>query len=146
MIKAEESQGVVTLLQARLARARLEGSLRRDARRLDELRALQAEIEALDHRGLELQVTEALAEAALAAGRLADAEAAARRGLEAVADCGTWSGAFRLHLLLAQILERRGLATDAAAHREQAAIELARLRREMAPALQSPADSAARAL
>lgn len=147
VIKAEESQGVVTLLQARLARARLDGG-----RRVDALRALQAEIGALDHRGLELQVTEALAEAALAAGRLEDAETAARRGLEAVADCGTWSGAFRLHLLLAQILERRGAAGDAAAaaaaatQRERAATELARLRREMAPTLQSPPDAVAGAL
>jgi tetratricopeptide (TPR) repeat protein/predicted Ser/Thr protein kinase len=141
VIQAEESQGVVTLLQARIARARLEGS-----RHLDELRVLQAEIEALDHRGLELQVTEALAEAALAAGRLTEAEAAARRGLELVADCGRWSGAFRFHLLLAQVLERRGLAGEAAGQRERAAIELARLQSGVAPNLQISAGTVARAL
>lgn len=139
--EAEASHGVVALLQARIARARLEGS-----RRLEELRALQAEIEALDHRGLELRVTEALADAALEAGRPADAEAAARRGLQVVADCGTWSGAFRLHLLLAQALERRGLAAEAAGQRERAAIELARLRSDISPDPQSPSDTVARTL
>jgi serine/threonine protein kinase/Tfp pilus assembly protein PilF len=140
VIEAAASHGVVTLLQARIARARLEGN-----RRLDELRALQAEIEALDHRGLELQVAEARAEAALAAGRLTDAETAARRGLEVVADCGAWSGAFRLHLLLAQALERRGTAADvaeAASQRERAATELARLRRDIAPQTPDAVDRA----
>lgn len=141
VLQAKESHGVVTLLQARIAQARLEGG-----RRLQELRALQAEVEALGHRGLELQVAEALAEVALAAGQIADAERAARRGLDTVQDCGTWSGAFRLHLLLAQTLERRGLLSEAASQRERAAAELARLRTDLPPGAQSPADAFARAL
>lgn len=136
--KAEASHSAFPLLQARIARARLEGG-----RKLDELRALQAEAEALGHRGLELQAAEALAEVALATGRLADAEAAARRGLEAVQDCGTWSGAFRLHLLLAQTLERRGLGVEAAGQRNRAAAELARLRRDLAPLQPGPLDAIA---
>lgn len=141
---AEASHGVVALLQARLARARLEGS-----RKLPELRALAAEAETMGHRGLELQAAEALGEAALAAGRLEEAETAARQGLAAVADSGAWSGAFRLHLLLAQTLERRGLAADvaeAARERELAATELARLRGDLTPTQQSLFDAAARAL
>jgi tetratricopeptide (TPR) repeat protein/predicted Ser/Thr protein kinase len=141
VVRAEESQGVVTLLQARIARARLDGS-----RRLPELRALQAEVEALDHRGLDLLVTEALAETALASGQLAEAETAARRGLAAAQDCGAWSGAFRLHLLLAQTLERRGLATEAAGQRESATAELTRLRSGLTPDQLSPFDAYARAL
>jgi serine/threonine protein kinase/Tfp pilus assembly protein PilF len=136
--EAEASHSAFPLLQARIAQARLEGS-----RKLDELRALQAEAEALGHRGLELQAAEALAEAALAGGRLADAEAAARRGLEAVQDCGTWSGAFRLHLLLAQTLERRGLGGEAAGQRERATAELARLRRDLAPLQPGPLEAIA---
>jgi serine/threonine protein kinase/Tfp pilus assembly protein PilF len=140
VLQAKASHGVVTLLQARIAQARLEGS-----RRLQELRALQTEVERLGHRGLELQVAEALAEVALAAGQLAEAETAARHGLDIVQDCGTWAGAFRLHLLLAQALERRGLTSEAAGQRERAAAELARLRSDLAPGQQSPA-AVARAL
>src|SRR5215210_813773 len=126
--EAQASHGAVTLLQARIAQARLEGS-----RGLAALHALQAEAAALGHRGLELQSAEALAEAALATGRLAEAETAARRGLEAVQESGTWAGAFRLHLLLAQALERRGGGAAAAEERRRAAAELARLGGNLTP-------------
>jgi eukaryotic-like serine/threonine-protein kinase len=139
--EAEASHGVVALLQARIARARLSGS-----GRLADLRALQSEAAALGHRGLELQAAEALAEAALAAGEIEEAEAASRRGLEAVQDSGTWAGAFRLHLLLAQALERRGATGEAAAERERAAIELARLRSDLMPGRPPVVEAPSRAM
>jgi len=138
---AEASHGVVALLQARLDQARLEGT-----RKLPELRALSAEAETMGHRGLELQTAEALAETALAAGRPEEAETAARQGLAAVEDSGAWSGTFRLHLLLAQALERRGLAAEAATHRGSAVAELARLRGDLTPAQRPLFDAVARAL
>jgi len=142
--EAQASHGAVTLFQARIAQARLEGH-----RKLSELHAIQAEVAALGHRGLELQTAEALAEVALAAGQLAEAEAAARQGLEAVQASGTWAGAFRLHLLLAQALERRGGAAEVAAAAEQrgrAAAELARLRGDLTPGHRPVIDAPARTL
>lgn len=126
--KAEASHGAVTLLQARIAQARLQGG-----QALEQLRGLQEEAVRLGHRGLELQAAEAITEAALARGDATEAETAVRRGLSAVQESGAWAGAFRLHLLLAQVLERRGLATEAVGHRDRAATELARLRNELAP-------------
>ena len=139
--EAEASHGVETLLQARIARARLEGS-----RKLGELHALQSEVETLGHRGLELQAAEALAEAALAGGRLTEAETAARRALEAARESGAWAGTFQIHLLLAQVLERRGAAGEAATERERAAAEIARVRSGLAPGERPVIDPPARAL
>ncbi|HYU32760.1 MAG TPA: tetratricopeptide repeat protein [Thermoanaerobaculia bacterium] len=141
MTAAQASHGVVALLQSRIARARLGGS-----RKLPELRALRTEIGAIGHRGLELAVTEALAEAALAGGQVEEAEAAARQGLEAVQESGAWSGAFRLHLLLAQTLDRRGLLAEAAGERERAAADLARLRSNLTPGQRPWLDALARAM
>jgi tetratricopeptide (TPR) repeat protein len=126
--KAKASHGMVTLLQASIAHTRLQGG-----QGLEELRGLRDEVTRLGHRGLELQAAEAITEAALARGDVAEAETAVRRGLGAVQESGAWAGAFRLHLLLAQVLERRGLTTDAMDHRNRAATELARLRGELAP-------------
>lgn len=126
--KAEASHGVVTLLQARIAQARLRGS-----QGLEDLRGLRDEAARLGHRALELQAAEAVTEAALARGDATEAEAAVRRGLDAARQSGAWAGAFRLHLLLAQALERRGLPAESLSHRDRAATELARLRSELAP-------------
>lgn len=138
--KAEASHGVVTLLQARIAQARLQGGPG-----LEELRGLRDDAARLGHRGLELQVAEAITEAALARGDAAEAEAAVRRGLDAAQESGAWAGAFRLHLLLAQVLERRGLPVEADSHREHAATELARLRNELAPEERTAAAAIAQA-
>jgi tetratricopeptide (TPR) repeat protein len=142
--EAEASHGVVSLLQARIAQARLDGS-----RKLAELGELESQATSLGHRGLELQAAEAVAEAALAGGHLADAEAAARRGLDEVRDSGAWAGTYRLHLLLAQVLERRGgaaAAAEAAQHRERSATELARLRSDLTPRQRPLIDAIARSL
>jgi tetratricopeptide (TPR) repeat protein len=126
--EAEASHGAVTLLQARIAWTRLQG-----AQGLEELRGLWDEATRMGHRALELQGAEAVTEAALARGEMAEAETAVRQGLDTARESGTWAGVFRLHLLLAQVLERRGLATEAVSHRDLAATGLARLRSELAP-------------
>jgi tetratricopeptide (TPR) repeat protein/predicted Ser/Thr protein kinase len=137
--EAEASHGAVTLLQARIARTRLQG-----AQGLEELRGLRDEATRLGHRTLELQAAEAFTEAALASGDMAEAETAVRRGLDTARESGAWAGAFRLHLLLAQILERRGLPEEAVNHSDRAATELARLRNELAPDGAEEAVAAAR--
>jgi tetratricopeptide (TPR) repeat protein len=126
--EAEASHGAVTLLHARIAQARMQGGPA-----LEQLRGLRDEAGRLGHRGLELQAAEAVTEAALARGNVTEAETAVRQGLDAARESGAWAGAFRLHLLLAQVLERRGMATEAVSHRDRAATELARLRSELAP-------------
>ena len=138
VIEAEASHGIVALLQARILQARLAGE-----REQAELRALLAEAEGLGHRALELQIAEALAAAELDRGDLAQSEAAARRGLEVARDSGAWAGAWRLHTLLARILERRGLVREAAGERAQATAELGRLRRDLTPEQRRPFEAIA---
>ncbi|MFL6289544.1 MAG: protein kinase domain-containing protein [Thermoanaerobaculia bacterium] len=99
--EAKASGAVVALLQARLVQAGLSG-------RLSELREIHAEAERLGHRPLQLRAAEALAEAALARGTPAEAEAAARGGLKAAADSGTYARSGRLQKFLEEARERGG--------------------------------------
>ncbi|MES1243294.1 MAG: tetratricopeptide repeat protein [Acidobacteriota bacterium] len=96
--EAEASGAVAVLLDARIARARLDGS-----RGVADLRELSDEADRLGHRPLQLRTAEALASAALENGDLREAEAAARRGLEAAEDSGAWAGTERLRRILAGV-------------------------------------------
>jgi hypothetical protein len=91
--EAEASGAVVVLLHARLVQASLDG-------RLSELRKLNAETDRLGHRELQLRASEALAEAALASGDAVGAEAAARSGIKAARDSGSYARTRRLQKLL----------------------------------------------
>jgi tetratricopeptide (TPR) repeat protein/TolB-like protein len=91
--EAEASGAVVVLLHARLVQASLDG-------RLSELRELNAEADRLGHRPLQLRASEALAEAALASGDARQAEAAARSGIKAAEDSGSYARAGQLQELL----------------------------------------------
>jgi tetratricopeptide (TPR) repeat protein len=94
--EAEASGAVAVLLDARVTRARVAGR-----KGLSDLRELSAEADQLGHRVLQLRTAEALASAALEGGDLREAQAAARRGLAAAEDSGTWAGTGRLRQLLA---------------------------------------------
>jgi hypothetical protein len=74
-----------------------------------------------------------VARAALAAGDFELAQEAARAGLERADAGGGYAGAYRLHLLLALALEQGGRTAEAAAERDRAAEEIARLSRDLAP-------------
>ena len=130
---AGESRGIVALLDARLSAAEeaLESGPAKPA--LAELVRLHTRAEALGHARLRLRADELLARAALATGDLERAQATARAGLERAEACGGYSGAYRLHLLLARALERSGRRPEAAAERGRAADEIARLSRDLAP-------------
>jgi tetratricopeptide (TPR) repeat protein len=104
--EARSSGAVAILLDARLARARLDGR-----KGLAELRGLRAQADGLGHRVLQLRTAEALATAALEDGDLQEAEAAARAGLEAAEDSGTWSGTGRLLKLLERAREPQRLSS-----------------------------------
>ncbi|HWM93780.1 MAG TPA: tetratricopeptide repeat protein [Thermoanaerobaculia bacterium] len=103
--EAEASGAVVVHLQTRLIQARLAGRL---SSRLAELRDLSAEADRLGHRALQLQAAEALAQAALESGDLTEAEAAARSGIKAAEDSGTYARSGRLSQLLEAALESGG--------------------------------------
>lgn len=105
--EAEASGAVVVLLQARLVRASLDG-------RLSEVRELNAEAGRLGHRPLQLRAAEALAEAALAGGNPAEAEAAARSGIKAAQDSGSYARTSRLQQLLGEAASRNAPAKTAA--------------------------------
>jgi tetratricopeptide (TPR) repeat protein len=126
MTQAQESHSVVELLDARLSAAQLSPALA-------ELERLRAQAEALGHARLRLRAAEAVARAALAAGDFERARGAARAGLERADACGGYSGAYRLHLLLARALEGSGRRAEAEAERERAGEEIARVSRDLTP-------------
>ena len=105
--EAEASGAVVVLLHARLVQASLGG-------RLSELRGLSAEAERLGHRPLQLRAAEALAEAALASGNAPAAAAAARSGIKAAEDSGSYARTKRLRELLSEATSPNGSAKTAA--------------------------------
>jgi hypothetical protein len=100
---------------------------------LAEMKRLHAQAEALGHARLRLRAAEALARAALAAGDLQTARTAAREGLEEASDRDGYLRAWRLHRLLASVLEREGKRPEAEAERRQAAAEIARVSQGLAP-------------
>lgn len=120
---AEESHSVVQLLDVRLS----------ERPALAELERLRGQAEALGHARLRLRAAELVARAALAAGDAESARKASAAGLERADACGGWSGAWRLHLLLARAHERAGRRVEAEAERERARAEIARVSRELAP-------------
>lgn len=130
--QAQATGSVAALLDARLSTARADlAAGRRTARA--ELDRLHAQAEALGHARLRLRAAEAVARAALDAGDAEQARKAARAGLDLVAACGGYSGAWRLYLLRARACESLGERAEAEAERGRAAGEVARLSRDLAP-------------
>ena len=105
--EAKASGAVVVLLHARLVKANLDG-------RLSELRELNAEADRLGHRPLQLRTAEALAAAALAGGDAMQAEAAARSGIKAAEDSGSYARTKRLEQLLDEATSQSAPAKTAA--------------------------------
>jgi tetratricopeptide (TPR) repeat protein len=131
--QAEESHSTVELLDARLSAA--EAALASGPPRpvLAEAERLRAQADSLGHARLRLRAAEIATRAALAAGDARRAQQTARAGLEQADACGGYSGAYRLHLLLAKALERGGQQAEATAERGRAAEEIARLSRDLRP-------------
>ena len=130
---AQASGSVVALLDARLSAARAELASGPGRMVRAELDLLHEQTESLGHARLRLRAAEAVARAALAAGDPEQARKAARAGLDQAATCGGYSGAWRLHLLLARACENKGERSEAEAERGRAAGEVARLSRDLAP-------------
>jgi eukaryotic-like serine/threonine-protein kinase len=130
---AEESHSVVELLDVRLSAAQAGLAAGRGRAAVAELERLRSQAEALGNARLRLRAAEAVALAALAAGDPERARRAAQAGLERADACGGYAGSYRLHLLLAQALERGGRRAEAKAERGRAAAEIARLSRDLAP-------------
>ena len=130
---AEESHSVVESLDARLSAAEAELAAGRARAALPGLERLRAQTEALGNARLRLLAAEAVTRAALDAGNLERARDAARAGLDVAAACGGYSGAYRLHLLLARTAERAGRRDEAVAERGRAAAEIARVGRDLGP-------------
>ncbi|HEV2853337.1 MAG TPA: tetratricopeptide repeat protein [Thermoanaerobaculia bacterium] len=123
---AEASHSVVILLDARISAAQADLSLA-------ELKRLRAQAETLGHTRLRLRAAEALSQAALAAGDLQTARTAAEAGLQEAADLGGYLRAYRLHRLLARVLEREDRRSEAEAESRRAAAEIARVSQGLAP-------------
>jgi tetratricopeptide (TPR) repeat protein len=130
--RAEASHSITARLQARLGGALAASAAGRPGA-LAELRAVDEELQRLGHAPLLLRAVEELAAVELARGQAAAAASAARRGLGLAGQCGSYAGAYRLHLLLAKALRARGAAAEAAEERQRGAQEVARLRANLAP-------------
>jgi tetratricopeptide (TPR) repeat protein len=127
--RATASRSVSAALRARLGRARAaSGNAGRQA-----LRAVEREAQERGDAWVRLGVAEALAEAELARGDPAAAEAEAVAALRLARECGGYSGAYRLELLRARSLAARGDEAGAGAARRAAAAEVERLRAGLDP-------------
>lgn len=118
--EAEASHGPNRILMARLGLGRALASGGDLIGALRQIRSVQGEADHLGDLLLRLRSAEALAEVELARGDLAAAEGSLRDGLRVLVSAGSYNGAFRLHLLLARILERRGNKKDSAQALDQA--------------------------
>ena len=122
--RATGSHSVTAALRARLGQARVaSGNAGRQA-----LAAVERQAAELGDAWVRLRVAEALAEAELARGEAAAAEARTTAALRLARECGGWGGAYRLELLRARALEARGDQQAAGAARRAAAAEVERLR------------------
>ena len=122
--QASASKGRAAILRARIARAAaLEPGPAASA-----LHPAVKEAEALGDALLRIRAAESLARAELGRGRLADAEASARRALRVAEDCGWEAGLYRLHALLGRILEKRGDTAGAAAQYRESVRRIRTLR------------------
>jgi tetratricopeptide (TPR) repeat protein/TolB-like protein len=122
--QASASKGRAAILRARIARAAaLEPGPSASA-----LHAAAQEAEALGDALLRIRAAESLARAELGRGRLADAEASARRALRVAEGCGWEAGLYRLHALLGRILEKQGDHTTATTHYRESVRRISMLR------------------
>jgi tetratricopeptide (TPR) repeat protein/TolB-like protein len=140
---AEASRSRAALLRARITRGSAllrSGDAAAAAR---ELRATLRDADALGDALLRIRAAEGLARAELSRGRAAEAEALARRAVQAAERSGWHAGLFRLHALLADIRERRGDRAGAAASREASSRERARLSEALPPGLRASFDAVA---
>ncbi len=128
---AEASRGVVVLLDARISAAQADFSGGPAA--IAELERLREQAETLGHARMRLRAAEALAQATFAAGDLKAAQTVARAALQEAADRGGYFRAWRLHRLLARVLEREGRRDEAKAESRLAAAEVARLSQGLTP-------------
>jgi tetratricopeptide (TPR) repeat protein len=95
---------------------------------------LDEEARSLGLVALALHSGELLARAQVRAGRPADAERRLRSCLRMADGHAPWAGRYRLHAILASVLEAAGRKSDAEAQRRAAAAEIERIRRGLDPA------------
>jgi tetratricopeptide (TPR) repeat protein len=103
--------------------------------------AVLREADALGDVVIRIRAAEALARVEEARGRLPQAEAAARQALRVAEECGFEAGLYRLHALLAGILERRGDPVAAAGHYAASLGKIARLREGLPEDLRTSFDA-----
>jgi hypothetical protein len=99
-----------------------------------------AEAASLGKLPLALEAAAALASARRAAGDPAGAGAASRQALSLVERVGSWAGAFRLHLQLADSLRAQGAGGAARAELERAQAEVERVRKALAEEVRAAFD------
>lgn len=129
------SHARAAVLRARLAQA--QGAARPPARRLADL---SREAESLGEALLRIRAAEALSRAELRQNSVPEAEVAARRALKVAEACRWEAGLYRLHALMAAVLEKKGDTAGAARHDEEARRRLGRLREGLDPVLRASFD------
>jgi serine/threonine protein kinase/tetratricopeptide (TPR) repeat protein len=121
---AARSHSVVAQLELRLGMARTELPLGAASRQA-ELRAVLDQAERLGDIPTQLAARESLADAELQSGDRNAAAATARKALHLIDRCGSYAGAYRVHLILARALngQPEAMAERSAAGREAQRLE-----------------------
>ncbi len=135
--EAEASHGINRVLAARLGLGRALAAAGDLAGAIKQIQSVQREADRLGELLLRLRSAETMAVSELAKGNLAAAEAGVRGGLRVLVSTGSYSGAFRLHLLLAKILDRRGDKPGSGRALDQARLLCAKVKEGMDASQQS---------
>ncbi|HSB62403.1 MAG TPA: tetratricopeptide repeat protein, partial [Vicinamibacteria bacterium] len=106
--RAAASRSRPVILRARVARGAALVALGDAVGAAGDLASATRGVEALGDALLRVRASEARARAELARGRLPEAEALARRAVQAAERCGWGAGLHRLHALLGRIREEKG--------------------------------------
>jgi tetratricopeptide (TPR) repeat protein/TolB-like protein len=134
---ARSSRSRLAQLRVRIAKGAIAEELADHSAAVALLPAALGEAEAIGDVPLQLRAREPLARARAARGEWEQAEAVARAALSQAARSGWEAGRFRLHLLLATTLERRGDGAAAAVEYREGANRAGKLREAVPAALRA---------
>jgi tetratricopeptide (TPR) repeat protein/TolB-like protein len=132
---ARGSGSKAALLQARIASASAAAARGEAASAAAELSKALSEAQSLGHALLTIRAAEGLARAEAARRRWARAEEVVRKALAVAEETGWEAGRYRLHALLATILEAHGDSSGAALARRRSADAVHRLEENVPPAM-----------
>ena len=131
--EAVASHGLDRVLRARLGLACATVASGDPTGGLKQLRPLLAEAQRIGHLCIRLRILEAMGQAERERGDFNAAESRLREATRLLQTAGAYAGAFRIHLGLAELQERRGNAGEAKASYARAKALCAAIRSDLSP-------------